>query len=316
MDKKRNEKNMLDIWRKIKRTGHFKRQKSQQVKNFFKNPSVSKTELNFEDEQPIFISISPVETSTNLRNFPPPFVVPQETPPENRDLNTENLEFDYESEEEQCELQFDKDTFQSELVCWAIKNEVNNVQFKGLLDIWNKNVPLPKLPTDPRTLLRTPRMVKIFEDPENENEKYWYGVHKNLMKILSSVKNVPSQIHVNMSIDGLPISDSSTEAFWPVLLNIHELPKIQPFIATIYHGKRKYSFKTMLIYVFVTNIPYSHHKITDKPSNLNLFLGEAIDDLNKCLMNGLDVKGILVFVKFRALIADSPARCLAKSMVI
>ena len=136
---------------------------------------------------------------------------------------------------------FNKNKLISDLKCWAIKIRVNNVQMKGLLNIWNKRVPLPHLPKDPRTLFKTPNIVPIFLDPNIEKEQYWYyGLKKALIDILQNIRNLPRILSLNFNIDGVPISRSSNECFWPILFNVHEIEYLKPAIISIYHGYSKY----------------------------------------------------------------------------
>lgn len=241
--------NLINKWKKIKRSGHFKRRKLQQVTSILKGQHVARNVSNIDCE----LNIEVTPSISQAKEVQPPLStlsLTQQNHDHYIDLDTGNFELKYvKSINEACEkrdFEFDKDKFQSELVCWAIQNEVNNVQLKGLLEIWNKYVPLPQLPVDPRTLLNgNPRMLKIFEEPQNNGQKYWFnGVEKLLLIILQCIpsENIPTEIQLNMSADGLPISDSSTESFWPILFNITEFPNIKPFVAGIYLGKRKFVF--------------------------------------------------------------------------
>lgn len=135
---------------------------------------------------------------------------------------------------------FDKDNFVCELTCWAIKYNVNNVQLRGVLELWNKFVPLPELPKDPRTLLHTPRMVEIFDYPDGRG-KYWHnGLKKVLVNTLSAAPiQLPETISLNFHVDGISPFKSSVKTFWPILTNIHEMPQIPPMVVGVYAGPRK-----------------------------------------------------------------------------
>lgn len=136
---------------------------------------------------------------------------------------------------------FNKDKFVSELMCWAIRFNVNNAQLRGFLTLWNEYVPLPELPKDPRTLLKTPRMLDIFVD-ENGKGKYWhYGLKRSLVTTLSSapIEQLPDEIELNFHVDGLQIFNSSNETFWPILMNIHKMPHVTPMVVGIYSGPRE-----------------------------------------------------------------------------
>lgn len=74
------------------------------------------------------------------------------------------------------------------------------------------------MPTDYRTLQRTPKSVEIFSAGGGQ---YWYnGIENNLKLIFSKLdKNISIQMSFN--VDGLPIFKSSQRSFWPILGNIH-----------------------------------------------------------------------------------------------
>lgn len=135
---------------------------------------------------------------------------------------------------------FDIENFVSELTCWAIKFNVNNVQLRGVLELWNKFVPLPQLPKDPRTLLNTPRMIQIFDYPDKKG-KYWHnGLKKVLVNTLSAAPiQLPETISLNVHVDGISPFKSSVKTFWPILTNIHEMPQIPPMVVGVYCGPRK-----------------------------------------------------------------------------
>lgn len=126
---------------------------------------------------------------------------------------------------------FNINHFQFKLASWAVTNKVNHDQLRGLLQIWNECIPLPHLPADPRTVLATPRVIHI------ENENYWhYGLKKSLDNIIQRIKNVPEKLSLKINFDGIPISKSSNTECWPILCELKELPKLQPFIIGIYCG--------------------------------------------------------------------------------
>lgn len=155
--------------------------------------------------------------------------------------NEEDVHSTYSSLIQNRNFEFNKDKFVSELVCWAIRFNVNNAQLRGFLDLWNNNVPLPELPKDPRTLLKTPRMLDIFVDP-NGKGKYWhYGLTRSLETTLSSapIDQLPKEIELNFHVDGLQIFNSSNETFWPILMNILEMPQVTPMVVGINSGPRK-----------------------------------------------------------------------------
>lgn len=79
---------------------------------------------------------------------------------------------------------FNKTKFQSALAQWAVDNNVTHIQLRGLLRIWNKHVPLPPLPSDPRTILETPKNITIKND-------YWHrGLICALISMLKKINHM------------------------------------------------------------------------------------------------------------------------------
>lgn len=84
--------------------------------------------------------------------------------------------------------------FREKIRTWAVEKSINHVDS------------IPQiLPTDPRTILATPRNVNI---KEIEGGKYWHnGIANSVIKILNSWDEAPDEISLNILIinfDGLP----------------------------------------------------------------------------------------------------------------
>lgn len=144
-----------------------------------------------------------------------------------------------------------------------------------------------KLPIDPRTLLRGTyapiHQVKIG------NGTYWHhGVEKSIRQKFAMLDR-PLSISLNLNIDGLPIYNNGNASFWPILLNVHEFPKMHPMIAGIFHSQR-----------------YS------KPAKVEEFLTPFVDEINPILVNGLTINGHTLTIGIRAIICDLPARAFIK----
>lgn len=150
------------------------------------------------------------------------------------ETNIENLAFIDEFSGESAE--FDIDLFKQDLVQWCLGSKVNHEQLKGLLSIWNKHVPLSPLPSDPRTLLKTPRNVETFE------ANYWhYGLKKQLLDILSRMpaSTLPESISLRLHLDGIPLSKSSSVDCWPVLFDVFEMKYLSPRVVGVFCGRCK-----------------------------------------------------------------------------
>lgn len=125
-----------------------------------------------------------------------------------------------------------QDKFRTKLAEWALTSFVTKNQLRGLLKVCNESLPFT-LPIDPRTVMATPRIINLltFED----GSQYWHhGLIDQLKSVL--IKNIPTKLSLNINLDGLPLHKSSTNEFWPILCNIHEMKEVQPIIIGIYCG--------------------------------------------------------------------------------
>lgn len=94
-------------------------------------------------------------------------------------------------------------------------------------------------------------------------------------------------IEINISIDGLPLFESSNDQFWPILYNVNNMPHIAPMIIGLFYGK-------------------------SKPGRIEEFLTPFVDEIEPILQNGLIINGNILSVKIRSFICDSPARAFLK----
>lgn len=120
---------------------------------------------------------------------------------------------------------------------WAIQYRPNQHQIKGILDVINSTLPY-KLPTDPRTLMETPKSVDIVNI--GTNQEYWHnGIEKCLRNIFEKFppNQLPQRVFLNINVDGLPLFKSSRLEFWPILFNIYGFKHIKSQVIGIYCGK-------------------------------------------------------------------------------
>ncbi|XP_055604411.1 uncharacterized protein LOC129752669 [Uranotaenia lowii] len=170
---------------------------------------------------------------------------------------------------------------------WSTEFHITHAALNSLVGILNSDLHL-NLPSDARTILRTPRNLSIIS--MGNGGKYWHqGVESCLRKALTSI-NKPSSISLNINVDGLPIHKSSSKNFWPILCNIHELPQVAPMAIGIYYG-------------------------TSKPKSASEFLNPLIDELLPILEGGMMINGYQVAVSIRCFVCDSPARSFIKGVL-
>lgn len=77
---------------------------------------------------------------------------------------------------------------------------------------------MTSLPKDSRTLMKTPRTIKI---DNLAGGQYWHNDLKLSLKRIFGKLHSDLSIKININFDGLPLFKSSPTTFWPILANIH-----------------------------------------------------------------------------------------------
>lgn len=188
---------------------------------------------------------------------------------------------DIDEDETLLEDEVDKNvSLMHDLRDWATRNRICRGPLNELLAFMRSKLHVT-LPKDARSLLQTPRSVEIQQMGTGE---FWYHGIRRCIKNSFSEADTSLKIKVNFFVDGLPIFESSTDEFWPILMNYVDMPHIRPAIVAMYHGK-------------------------GKPPSTELFLREFQREFNDILLNGVELEsGLNISVELNAFIADTPAR--------
>lgn len=103
--------------------------------------------------------------------------------------------------------------FKDKLRTWVLNHKITRTAVNDLLLILI-SAGFCFLPKDARTLMSTPTHVPI---EILTNGKLWYnGIKTSLENVLMKIKrNI--EITLDFSVDGMPISNSSSQQFWPIL---------------------------------------------------------------------------------------------------
>lgn len=172
---------------------------------------------------------------------------------------------------------------------WAINSKISHKALNVLLNILRK-FGVGNLPKDARTLLDTPREVKIVSMGPNRKGEFWYnGISKCLNEIVSSIPELmdnSTNIRLNFNMDGLPIYKSSRFEFWPILATIENYSHVPPMIVAIYFGQGK--------------------------PELNEFLDQFVSELEDLMTNGVFIKDKKFHLGIRCFVCDAPARAFIK----
>lgn len=211
--------------------------------------------------------------------------------PANLPLEVESLDNDSLSDTSlQCSclscLQPDHLDLIDDLRDWAINCNIPLSHTSKLLQILNKHK--LRVPCDARTLLNTPRTVDVTE--VHPGQYSHIGLRAGIVKDLNILpKNIriPSEIKLNVNVDGLPLSKSSGSQFWPVLAWIDENTfknhTFRPFVVGIYHGKKK-------------------------PTSSNHLLEPFVNEFLELQETGIMYEDVRINLKINAIVCDAPAK--------
>lgn len=195
-------------------------------------------------------------------------------------------------------------SFYRELRQWCSGRNITQSALKDLVTIINKHCNMA-IPSDPRTIMRTPRSVNIvtFKKPTinaaNMNAdqiriekkvniaKYWHQGLATCLRMCFRTMKRDIAISININIDGLPIHNSTNQSFWPILFNIQEYPSVPPMAIGIFSGE-------------------------SKPESAQQYLQPFVDEMKDVLRDGLKINGHKLTVSIRCFICDSPARAFVK----
>jgi len=175
----------------------------------------------------------------------------------------------------------DQLSFKQQIALWAVNEHISHTSLKSLLSILKAHPCHSDLPSDPRTLLNTPRGTEL----RNINfGQYWhYGLKKGLTNFLNKKGQIQSnKIELMIGVDGLPISKSSGSQLWPILGSVIGFNEV--FIIGIYHSYSK------------------------KPEKSNEFLEYFVDEAKELVNSGLVMNNIIYQCFIKVICADAPAK--------
>lgn len=193
----------------------------------------------------------------------------------NDSQNTCNSKTNFDTTSEECLSEFD---ISKELHEWCVKNKITHSSATDLLKILKKHSCFSSLPSDARSLVKTPRKINIIDlEP---GEYCHFGLQLQLSK-LTPPKCELSAFNLQFSVDGLPIAKSTGKQFWPILCCVVELDLILE--VGIYCGN-------------------------EKPKASKDFLSAFVGELNDLCENGFKFNGKRIAIKIHSFICDAPAR--------
>ncbi|XP_067206741.1 uncharacterized protein [Linepithema humile] len=169
---------------------------------------------------------------------------------------------------------------------WA-SHGVSKRKVNSLLSLLHKVH--PELPKTYVSLLNTPKTTTVFEI---DNGHMWHkGIKRNLDIFLTQeYLDTHGRIRLNINIDGLPLDKCGKLNFWPILGSLAD-KTCEPFIISVYFG------------------------IESKPSTLEQFLQEFINEMEELSLNGFQFNDHIYDVSIYNFICDAPARSFVKCII-
>ena len=140
------------------------------------------------------------------------------------------------------ETQSEKFDLSKELKSWASEENISHVAVKRLLNILKKHPCHSNLPSDPRTLLGTPRCISNQFRVVKPGLYFSFGLEKQLIDVvnrLSTHSTIPQDLLIFVNVDGLPAVKSAGSELWPILGSLPQFTHVQPFEIGLYHGPKK-----------------------------------------------------------------------------
>jgi len=105
------------------------------------------------------------------------------------------------------------------LAQWAIAQNITLTAFSALLKLLKNHSCFSDIPVDARTVLKInnvhqPNTIQVV----SPGLYYHFGVANGLINTLGEfIGKFGDVIHINIGIDGLPLTKSSSSTFWPIL---------------------------------------------------------------------------------------------------
>lgn len=170
------------------------------------------------------------------------------------------------------------------LRAWALRENITQAALTSLLKML-KSCPLDAscLPSDARTLLRTPRdTLRSAVTIMPPGHYCHFGLEHQLRNALAHAPPGKS-ITLQFSFDGLPISKSSKRELWPIQCRILEHREAAPVVIGVYAG-------------------------AGKPHSAQVYLAQFVTELKQLITNGMSFNGRMIKVSAHSFICDAPAR--------
>lgn len=167
---------------------------------------------------------------------------------------------------------------------WYCSSRINLSQLKSLLSELKHFH--PDLPSDLRTIVSTAVSTEVRS--LSNGEYVHIGIQQRMVRRApSGIQPDTNRLGIDINIDGLPISKSSTVDVWPILGRCAQFVDSRPFVIGIFCG-------------------------SGKPDPLDLFLKDFIFEVSVLKKEGILINDVLFEIFINCYICDAPARAYLK----
>ena len=175
------------------------------------------------------------------------------------------------------------------LVGWSLHNNITHNAIDDLLHVLRTIDPttLQTIPLTARTLLKTYRDVvtERIDQMELIRVDVRASILDNFLRYPQATRDRTHVIDIILNVDGLPVNNSTTKTFWPLLCCL----KLDPAV----------------VFPLLLSIG------PPKPKTPN-FYQQTIEELRDVLATGIEADGRQVQLRLKAVVTDAPARALLK----
>jgi len=166
---------------------------------------------------------------------------------------------------------------------WTIEHNITLSALSALLKLLKNHKCFSHFPVDARTVLKTPNKPNEIQTIQS-GYYYHFGIANGLKSHCNFSIINENIIKLVVGIDGLPLTKSSSSAFWPILAYArYSSFKSNVFLVGLYWGK-------------------------EKPQCSNSFLKNLVDELKFLAENGMDTAYGRKNVKVETFCCDTPAK--------
>lgn len=161
----------------------------------------------------------------------------------------------------------------------------------GLLKILNQFG--IELPLDSRSLMETPRnssrLIRVVEPGHYIHIGLEVGIKYVIRRHKVDVSALPL-MHIDYDMDGVRVSESTPNTFWPIWAKI----------------SRPYIGKPFLV--------GNYHSTVGEPKDANSYTMDFVKELKMLIKDGLEIDGKRIEIRAGRFVGDTPGRCLIMGM--